>query len=56
MDVAAPGLQWDEALKMVQRSEDAFNRGDVTPNRGFSGNSGKGVGGKISSRPVRAAK
>ena len=29
MDVAAPGFQWDEPLKMVQRAEDAFNRGDV---------------------------
>ena len=29
MDVAAPGFQWDEALKIVQRAEDTFNRGDV---------------------------
>ena len=25
----APGFQWDEALKIVQRAEDTFNRGDV---------------------------
>jgi hypothetical protein len=67
MDVAAPGFQCDGGLKMVQRAEDTFNRGDVeailnrypedvTPICGFSGNPGKGVGGKISSRPVRAAK
>jgi nuclear transport factor 2 (NTF2) superfamily protein len=29
MDVAAQGFQWDEALKIVQRAEDTFNRGDV---------------------------
>ena len=67
MDVAAPGFQWDEALKIVQRAEDTFNRGDVDailnryaedviPIRGSSGNPEKGVGGKISSRPIRAAK
>jgi hypothetical protein len=67
MDVAAPGFQWDGALKIVQRAEDTFNRGgvdailnryaeDVIPIRGFSGNPGKGVGGKIPSRPIRAAK
>jgi uncharacterized protein len=30
MDVAAPaGFTWDEAVKVVQRAEDTFNRGDV---------------------------
>ena len=29
MDVAAHGFQWDEALNIVQRAEDTFNRGDV---------------------------
>ncbi len=30
MDVAAAqGFQWDEALTIVQRAEDTFNRGDV---------------------------
>jgi len=30
MDVAAPqGFGWDEALKIVQRAEDTFNRGDI---------------------------
>jgi len=30
MDVAvAPGFRWDEALTIVQRAEDTFNRGDV---------------------------
>jgi ROS/MUCR transcriptional regulator protein len=67
MDFAAPGFQGDGALKIVQRAEDTFNRGgvdailnryaeDVIPIRGSSGNPGKGVGGKIPSRPIRAAK
>jgi nuclear transport factor 2 (NTF2) superfamily protein len=49
MDVAAPGFQWDGALKIVQRAEDTFNRGgvdailnryaeDVIPIRWSSGN------------------
>jgi hypothetical protein len=53
MDVAAPGFQWDGALKIVQRAEDTFNRSgvdailnryaeDVIPIRGSSGNPGKG--------------
>jgi nuclear transport factor 2 (NTF2) superfamily protein len=29
MEVAAQGFQWDEALNIVQRAEDTFNRGDV---------------------------
>jgi len=29
MAVAAQGFQWDEALNVVQRAEDTFNRGDV---------------------------
>jgi len=30
MDVAArQGIGWDEALKIVQRAEDTFNRGDI---------------------------
>jgi nuclear transport factor 2 (NTF2) superfamily protein len=29
MAVAAQGFQWDEALNIVQRAEDTFNRGDV---------------------------
>ena len=30
MNVGAQlGFQWDEALKIVQRAEDTFNRGDV---------------------------
>jgi nuclear transport factor 2 (NTF2) superfamily protein len=26
---AEPGFTWDEALKVVQRAEDTFNRGDI---------------------------
>jgi nuclear transport factor 2 (NTF2) superfamily protein len=29
MDVTAQGFHWEEALKIVQRAEDSFNRGDV---------------------------
>jgi nuclear transport factor 2 (NTF2) superfamily protein len=29
MEVAAQGFQWDEALNIVQRAEDTFNRCDV---------------------------
>jgi nuclear transport factor 2 (NTF2) superfamily protein len=29
MDVAARGFRWEEALGIVQRAEDTFNRGDV---------------------------
>ena len=30
MDVATPtGFSWDEALRIVQRAEDTFNRGDI---------------------------
>lgn len=29
MDVLAQGFQWDEALKIVERAEDTFNRGDI---------------------------
>jgi nuclear transport factor 2 (NTF2) superfamily protein len=48
-DIAAPGFQWDGAVKIVQRAEDTFNRGgvdailnryaeDVIPIRVSSGN------------------
>jgi nuclear transport factor 2 (NTF2) superfamily protein len=29
VDSEAPRFQWDEALRIVQRAEDTFNRGDV---------------------------
>ena len=29
MDVATRGFSWDDALKIVQRAEDTFNRGDI---------------------------
>ena len=29
MDVATRGFNWDDALKIVQRAEDTFNRGDI---------------------------
>jgi hypothetical protein len=54
MDVAAPGFQWDGALKIVQRAEDTFNGGgvdailnryaeDVIPIRWSSGNPEKAL-------------
>ena len=66
MDVAAPGFQWDGALKIVQRAEDTFNRGgvdailnryaeDVIPIRWSSGNPEKASAERFL-RPIRAAK